>query len=436
MEATRTLDTRTIARVLAALLAVMALVFAVAAIAPDGAQAAKKGWHLKGSKLYYVKADGKKAKSTKVDGITLKSNGYAKNNTASQLKKLCMKRIKKWTSSSQSRYQKLKTCFSYCVSMPFVLSMAPKDLGTSGWVQRCALRTLKYNKGECFGCACSFAMLAYELGYKPTVYGYPEVHSYVIINGKRWDNMASQPKIAGVEHWKVVNYSKLSPKGTKSSVFKWGEKYDPGTKRGLYKKKGAYFYAVDGKNLKKAWKTVKGKTYYFKSNGKAATGSYKVKRTKSSKKAYWVFSAKGVLMKGSGTRVVKVDGVKYQVKKSGKAKSGWDDKHAKYYLKNGAIATYPRLMNGKLTYFSAKGSYSKKKTKKMRAALAMGKPATTLLKLLGDPKKVKTYDNSCYMLPGNPDLGGVDRVRTYQNVSISTFVADDGVEYLESIAAC
>ena len=406
--------------------------FAAAAVAPD-AHAASKGWNVTSGKLFYVGKDGKRVKSQKVDGITLGSDGYAKSNTASQLKMLCMQRIKSWTSSGQSKYSKLQTCFSHCVSMAFVPSTTPKDIGTSGWVQRCALRTLRTYNTECFGCACSFAMLAYELGYEPTVYGYPGVHSYVIIDGKRWDNMASQPKIAGVEHWKHKSCATPDPAGTKTSVFKWGEKYNPG-KQGLYKKKGHWYFAKNGKNVKKTWKTVKGKTYYFKANGQAATGPYKAKRGKGAK-TWWVFNAKGVLLKGKATRVVKVAGVKYRVAKSGKAKPGWESERTRYFLTNGELACGTRLVKGKLMCFSVKGKYDATSSEAMQLSAVNGEPATELIALLGEPTKTTTDSGTCYELPSNPTLGGVDRTRSYEHLIVSTFVGDDGVEYLESIVS-
>lgn len=41
----------------------------------------------------------------------------------------------------------------------------------------------------------------------------------------------------------------------------------PVIKNGLVEENGKYYFYKDGKKLKKVWKTVNGKKYYFKKNG-------------------------------------------------------------------------------------------------------------------------------------------------------------------------
>ncbi len=54
-------------------------------------------------------------------------------------------------------------------------------------------------------------------------------------------------------------------------------KKEKNRKKGLVRENGHYRYYKGGERLREKWKRVNGKKYYFKKNGNAATGSYKVK---------------------------------------------------------------------------------------------------------------------------------------------------------------
>jgi glucan-binding YG repeat protein len=166
-------------------------------------------------------------------------------------------------------------------------------------------------------------------------------------------------------------------------------------KDGLVQEKGKYHYYQKGKLVTKKWKTIKGKKYYFKSNGDAAIGSYKID------KIYYIFDAKGQLC-NSKKRVVTVNKVKYGVDKNGKALSGIQVIDEKFYQ------------------FDSNGKYNATKTKKLQSAAKYEKSMTSLYKLIGKPKKSQ-YDVSCY---GVGD--GKDGTLTYKNFTVLTYKYTSG----------
>ena len=384
-------------------------------VSPKG-RPAGNGWCIVGGKLYRVAKSGKCVTGKTVDGIALTKTGAAKSNTASKLKMAVMKKIDQLTKPSMTKKQKLRACFNYCLTRKFVPSTLPKDVGTAGWAQRCALSTLQSGKTQCYGFSCSFAAFAYELGYAPTIRESRNVHAWVMINGKAYDNMGARfggtpQRFGNAKSWKFVSWSATNPKGTTAAEKASSEK-------GLVKEGASYVYYQNGKKLKGQWKTVKGSRYYFQKSGAAAAGPAKVSGK------WYVFSASGKLQKGSKERTVKVSGDTYRVTKSGRAKAGWASGKKALYLENGRRATGLSCYKGKLYWFSAKGTYDKAKTVKVRAAAQEEADAAGLLELIGEPEKKRT-SSSCHpltMVYG----GGKDVVYTYKNVTLSFFKAPDG----------
>jgi hypothetical protein len=114
--------------------------------------------------------------------------------------------------------------------------------------------------------------------------------------------MAQEEYVSEIEE----NLSELTASSTSAS------------KKGLVKEGNYYRYYKDGVRLKESWKTIKGKRYYFKKNGNAATGSYKINGQ------YYVFDEKGVLLKPKTNAIVTVSNTKYYITPSGTAISaGW-----------------------------------------------------------------------------------------------------------------
>lgn len=166
-------------------------------------------------------------------------------------------------------------------------------------------------------------------------------------------------------------------------------------KSGLVKEKKGYCYYKSGKKLKGKWKTVKGKRYYFKKNGIAATGKYKVKKT------FYVFDAKGRLcLPGEFKKkaFVKVKGAQYGVDAKGRMLTGT---HA---------------VNDKFYHFSANGKCDAAVTKALQSASVEGRSMEELYRLIGPPDKAEYFDEGCYR-PGE----GQDGVLTYKNFTIGTF---------------
>lgn len=89
-------------------------------------------------------------------------------------------------------------------------------------------------------------------------------------------------------------------------------------KNGLYwESKSRLCYYKKGKKVKGTWKTVNGKKYYFRKNGYACIGPYKVGSN------LYLFKATGALYKTKKAGFVSVFGSTYYVNKDGKQKTGW-----------------------------------------------------------------------------------------------------------------
>lgn len=199
--------------------------------------------------------------------------------------------------------------------------------------------------------------------------------------------------------------------GGEASVETPGE---PEVQQELKKENGVYHCYEDGKLVKKAWRVIDGKKYYFKTNGAAATLSYKIGGK------YYVFNTNGQLFQPSGKKVVTVGNVKYQVGANGLAVKGWSADKKYYFDETGKRLTGIRVIKEKFYAFSSAGKYDKTKTKKLQKAAKYEKDITALQKLIGKPQKKKYYA-SCY---GN----GKDGIWTYKNFKVYTFRAKNGKE--------
>lgn len=185
-------------------------------------------------------------------------------------------------------------------------------------------------------------------------------------------------------------------------------------KNGLVKKNGGYCYYKKGKLLKKTWKTIKRKKYYFKADGRAAVGSCKIRRK------YYIFNAKGQLVVASKKKIVTVRGVKYQVKAKGLAAGGWSKDKKYYFSKNGKMTTGICVIGEKFYKFHKNGEYDDAGTKQLRSAAVYEKDMGELYRLIGQPVKSEYFDG-CY----GP---GKDGILTYKNYTVYTYKAPDGNE--------
>ena len=158
----------------------------------------------------------------------------------------------------------------------------------------------------------------------------------------------------------------------------------------------------------------------IKKNGKAATGSTKIK------KKYYVFRSNGKLVRPKKTATVRVKSRVYRVKKNGCAAPGWQKK-TYYYAKNGERCTGIHLIDGKLYAFGSGGKKNASKTKALQDASVFYEDAGPLFELLGKPKN-QSYGTTCLdgdLLRGKTP-GGQDGIFAYKHIVIATYLEPDG----------
>ena len=369
-----------------------------------GAQ--RVGWQKVGSKYRFFKISSGAAASmvsSKVvngirldeDGVALYgSTGKAELTTMVAAQKICQEKTK----LTDSRSTKMRKLFSYLVRNVTEIVVRPMH-NVSGWHRTFANDIVIRKAGDCISFGASYAYLCNAAGCtdckitSSVGHGWAEVGGLVCDpewskHNSRWfyavtmgeSGHGGTPAYASSRSYVVTNAPRTKPWDAKiAKALKSG-------KDGLVKQKGAYYFYKAGKKLKSTWKKYKGKKYYFKSNGKAAVGSVKIKGT------YYVFNKKGVLQKGDGIHFVKVNGVKYRVKASGKAASGWADGGTRCYLPDGVKACGLCLIDDKLCLFSEKGVYDAETSAGLQQAQE-AKDAAAIIALLGDPDRVETTDS-------------------------------------------
>lgn len=396
---------------------------------------AKVGWFIRNDKLYYAKSSGKLLTSTVKDGVTFTAKGYATSNTASKLKMKIMRKVASLTDSSMTKKQKLHACFDYVMERPYDNSYEPTDIGKAGWMQRCAWKTFKTGKDECFGRACTFAAFAYQLGYEPVIKRLKNPnHAVVVINGYVYDNAywhfgkkkeSVLPKVIGEWEFDSWGTAKTKTTSTKAATSKTGLVTIDGAK---------YYVKSDGTYLQGSWKTIGDYRYYFKKSGKAAVGPLTLTSGR------YVFLENGRLAVGTEVHTVTVNGMAYRVTAAGKAKPGFNDDNTCYYLTNGQQCYGIRVAGEKLYACSDEGVYDPELTAQVRALAGVNycsefeqaMEATELLELLGEPSTRVEGDGSCHNFV-NVFGVGTDVKYTYPNgLVVQTFMAPDGIEYVEN----
>jgi len=244
----------------------------------------------------------------------------------------------------------------------------------SDWIAYHARKIFDGEGGDCHGMAAAYAYLLQALGYNPEVCidGYGTVsHSWVECDGRRFD-----PVFAKWQNW--WDYYDVTERGyydenggwvplnvldSFSVPWFWPSNAANGAKvpaallkagqAGAARKKGALVYYEHGKQVKNCWRTINGKRYYFKSNGRAATLSIKVKGT------YYVFDKRGALQSSSksGLRTVKIAGETYRVNGKGEAVAGWSDRKNRFFTETGKMVRGGWKTIGRYRYyFSPKGT--------------------------------------------------------------------------------
>lgn len=442
----------------AALVAAVVLVFAAPCVAHADEEAdVQPGVVKQGDDYYYINAKGNKKTGTfKVGKWTYftKDNGalearkkgskYYYNNgvrmTSADTKDYiaydaARKMVKKLTKKSDSKASKRLKCFKWLMKQPTVIHRK-WSYSREAWPAVYAMDHFKKIGGDCQSYAGAFAYMAAYIGYKNT-YACTDSktapgggHSWAMIGGAVFDAMFANREFSTYYNSRHGTYEvnpttrvkvpSFNPKHAGKSAQK-AVKAKASGKSGLVKSNGALYYYAGGKKVKKRWMTLGSKTYYFGSDGKAVTGANKIKFA--GEKAYYVFTAKGVLADGKKTRVVRVRGISYRVSKQGKAVPGKVKANGSWtcYLENGAQARGLCVYKGNLTWFDAKsGVYDAATTKSVRAAATADADATALLQIAGQGKTT-VYPDSCLCLP---DQTGSDIKHVYDFVSVQTFKDD------------
>lgn len=411
-------------------------------------------WHKIGRNYYYfvpkTKDAGFMVTSKVVNGIKLGKDGRAKLNSEARKELNILTRatklVEKRTRAAWSEKKKLRKLFNLLRDTYNEIATRPFS-SRYGWYRPFALDILVKKTGSCDSYACAYAYIANAIGVKRCKIVSSGGHSWTELNGRVYD-------VEWSKHSKIDLFDIPYSRSGKGGIQAYGacrfyivtvapnvKQFKTGTKRsyrnvssststGLIKKSGKLYYIQNGKKVRNKWVTVKGSTYYFKGNGVAVTGPAKIKSKR------YVFNASGKLFKGSKTRIVIYKGDKYQVTKAGLAKSGWDKGKKHRFATNGKMYTGDCVISDKFYAFSSKGVFNKARTSQLQAAAKIDTDATSLLALLGKPKK-SYYATSCYVMndeSGKP-MNGLDGILKYANLTVYTFKADNGIEYFRGVDA-
>lgn len=397
-----------------------------------------------GGKVMYLSGTGKMEAFTK-KGKYYKPNGKAMASyEAKDYKALqsARARLKSLTRLGMSKAQKLRACYNWIQKAPYHIYHRFKNV--YGWTSDFAndhfVRKFRGSRhSDCNADAAALAYFAVAIGYKDVrLCVSAKKHGFVRIDGKYYDpyyaKTRSMGKYYGVSHgWSkkwaarimvpsgdnnftMVKYIGKKPASTKAKKSK---------KSGLVKEKAGYVYYSKGKKITSKWKTVGSAKYYFNSKGVAVTGAAAIKGK------HYVFSAKGKLLTGTGTREVKVSGDTYRVNAKGVAVPGWSTRESNkiLFLRNGRMATGVSVFNDEIYLFDKTGAYNEAKTSELRTLLASTEDASAALGLLGTP--VKTWeDDSCHPLVETYG-SGKDAAFVYKNAQLVFFRCPDGRIILE-----
>ncbi len=381
----------------------------------NGAQ--QTGWRKVGKSYYYFKPGKKSAgymvENKVVNGVRLLPTGKALLNSETRKEMVALREaqdfLDKYTKPAWSKSKKLSKSFRVLVKN-YSERLWHQYSHSKGWARREALDLFQKKSGPCYAYGAAFAYIASAIGYKKCVAVSSGAHGWAEINGKVYD-----------------------PEWTKhQSRWLYGISESQRGEPGIlgYFSNGFYKVTINPqskeiggtKSAKSKWVTINGNKYYFKSNGKMATGSTKIKGK------WYVFKSNGKLALGKTTHIVTVNGSKYQVSKSGRAKAGWNSKKTRYYNKKGQMLTGDSVVGEKFLAFSSSGVYNSARTAKLRSASVLEKDASKLIALLGTPKKT-SYSKSCNQVKDEAGnwMEGDDGILEYANFCVYTFRGTDGI---------
>lgn len=130
----------------------------------------KKGWlKYKGSRYYFY--DNYKMAKNVILKQKYKINKKGKlvktfSKTEVKARRIAEEVVKKITDESMGKSQKLYAAYSYVVKNITYNSNTPAGKGSKDWAAKCAIKTLRYGTGECYGFAAAFVYMAKVIGYE------------------------------------------------------------------------------------------------------------------------------------------------------------------------------------------------------------------------------------------------------------------------------
>lgn len=409
----------------------------------DAAGVQEYGWQRVAPSYYafFERANGKggaMVKSKIVEGVELDKNGYAKLNERNlpelELYVKANDIVEQVTRPRWSQEKKLLACFDYFATFKHFKFYRPRKY-SSYEAQHVdyALDLLDPDKrkGDCDSWGVAFSYVSVALGYPDALYVTRGGHAWIEINGLIYDPEWS----AGHSRTFAIHYGELPGNDPNKKytyphvtyrVFPehgaWAGESVPHVKLGktrtLVKFDGQRYFAGKDGYTAANWATCKKQDYYFKQDGTAVSGSYRAKRD--GKNRWFVFRENNALVAGNGTMLVPVSGDLYLCDGDGRALSG--EHGGKFYLPTGKAADAGiQLSDGKFYAISDNGSIDASRTEALNAAAVQKEDATTLLSLLGEPKKV-TESASCLNYLG---YAGTDKVYKYANFKVQTFACPE-----------
>lgn len=360
------------------------------------------------------------------------------------------------TKASDSKQAKLRKAFDWVRAKSYQIHRGWS--GARTWPAVYAMDHFGNRGGDCHADAAAIAYLAYAAGYR-SVYCCTDSgktaednHAWAQINGRVYDPLFDESKSGSYFGRSYSAYMTGAP-STKVKVVSISPSHAPAGgdrlsgKSGLKSEGGNLYYYQAGIRTCSSWVELDGVRYWFRSNGKAARGgAFKTSD------GFFVFNGDASLAVGEGTRLLELGGQLYRVAADGRAVGGWSDDGSQCFDARGRQLRGPALVEGVLQVFGADGAYDAERSAAVRELLpelqaAFAQPAAhldasveRLRELLGEPGKTE-YLRSCNTVarpktPENPKgrpCGGDDGIWSYPSLTVYTFRADDGAEYLAEL---
>ncbi len=166
------------------------------------------GYKKIGSKNYFFTTDKgrlvKNKRAVRSLGVYYVTDAKGVATKISNVRGDCMRAAQRFinlhSSSSQSKEARFRSCFNYLNAYMryspgyFSMNADYAKIREVDWQYKLALELFNSSvlRGNCHRFACCVGAIAAELGYKPTIIATTGDHSFVMINGRYYDNMGSK----------------------------------------------------------------------------------------------------------------------------------------------------------------------------------------------------------------------------------------------------